>query len=114
MTPPTRPQPRRMSAFEKAAAIERDQQWGDEVPGGPPWSDQRKGAALFMAGYDRRGLLNELGWREPFLDPDPLTVEPEPLDERVPVHPKLPARRPGCVSVLPWLVLAVVVWRAVL
>lgn len=34
----------------------------------------------------------------------------EPLDERVPAHPALPARRPGC-SVLPWLVLAVVVWR---
>lgn len=54
-----------MSAFEKAAAIERDQQWSDETPGGEPWSDQRKGAALFMAGYDRRGLLNELGWRKP-------------------------------------------------
>jgi hypothetical protein len=52
-----------MTAFEKAAAIERDQQWGDMKPGDPEWSDERKADALFMAGYDRRGLLNELGWR---------------------------------------------------
>lgn len=60
----------RMSAFEKAAAIERDKQWGEMTPGVEPWPDQRKADAMFMAGYDRRGLLNELGWREPFLDPD--------------------------------------------
>lgn len=67
--------PRRMTAFEKAAAIERDRQWGDMKPGDPEWSEQRKADVLFMAGYDRRGLLNELGWREPFLAA-PATPEP--------------------------------------
>lgn len=47
----------------------------------------------------------------PWQDWDSYEVEPEPLDDRVPTHPPLPVRRPGCVSVLPWLVLAVVVWR---
>jgi len=64
---------RRMSEFEKAAAIERDQQWVALQPGDLPWSDQRKADALFMACYDRRGLLNELGWRlastEPSAEP---------------------------------------------
>lgn len=47
-----------MSRFEIAGALHRDQEWGDETPGGPPWTDQRRGEALLMAGYDRRGLLN--------------------------------------------------------
>ena len=54
---------------------------------------------------------------QPWFDPDPLTVSPEPLDDRIPVHPK-PYRlvpdspRRGC-SVLGFLVLAtLLVWYA--
>ena len=43
-------------------------------------------------------------------DLPPRLIDDGFLDERVPAHPPLPARRPGC-SVLPWLALAVVVWR---
>jgi hypothetical protein len=51
------------------------------------------------------------------LSPDPLTVEPEPLDERIPVHPKryqvvAGSRRRGC-SVIPFLLLAVLVGSSI-
>ena len=52
-----------MTPFEKAAAIERDRQWNVLAPEDDHWSDQRKADALTMCSYDRRGLLNELGWR---------------------------------------------------
>lgn len=56
---------RHMTAFEKAAALERDRQWEQMQPSDlvPQWSRERLADAYFMACYDRRGLLNELGWR---------------------------------------------------